>query len=214
MLREGYGYEIVVQAETEFPVSIGYWDIVRSNWLRLTRNITARFGLTMDIIKETVYHGTTTARAQSISQGGFIHSNKDIEWLGHGIYFFQYAVDAKWWAELQSKQCPEVIKADIEYTEKQLLNLDDSEQLEDLSDFYRKVLRIAKDETDLQTKFPTNDKKVLCAACNTYRKFHPDIAVTKYTFSKARSGYLYHQNQLQVCITENEVVKRLSYLEV
>ena len=72
----------------------------------------------MDIIKETVYHGTTTARAQSISQGGFIHSNKDIEWLGHGIYFFQYAVDAKWWAELQSKQCPEVIKADIEYTEK------------------------------------------------------------------------------------------------
>lgn len=24
LLREGYGYEIVVQAETEFPVSVGY----------------------------------------------------------------------------------------------------------------------------------------------------------------------------------------------
>lgn len=173
----------------------------------------------MDIIKETVYHGTTSERAQSILQKGFIPSSKNVEWLGSGIYFFQYAIDAKWWANLQigkraaKKHQPKVIKAEIAYSEEQLLNLDDAEQLKDLSDFYRKVIRITEDEKNLQMRFPTIDKKIWCAACNTYRRFHPDIVVTKYTFSKARCGYIYHQNQLQICISDDGIIKNLSYLE-
>lgn len=46
------------------------------------------------------YHGTTVSRAERIAEtGAFIPSRNDYDWLGHGIYFWEYAPGRAWhWA--------------------------------------------------------------------------------------------------------------------
>jgi hypothetical protein len=52
------------------------------------------------------YHGTTRARALAIVSGeaAFVPANNAFDWLGHGIYFGEYAPRQAWeWAEKRHK---------------------------------------------------------------------------------------------------------------
>jgi hypothetical protein len=53
------------------------------------------------------YHGTRLSTALEIvtRRGGFRRSQNEDDWLGHGIYFWEYAPQqALWWAERRRKQ--------------------------------------------------------------------------------------------------------------
>jgi hypothetical protein len=60
------------------------------------------------------YHGTSTARADTILSEGFRASDNDYDWLGTGIYFFQDAPQrARQWAIQQYPDNPAVICSHI-----------------------------------------------------------------------------------------------------
>ncbi len=62
------------------------------------------------------YHGTTVATAKRLVDGGdFLPSNKTFEWLGKGIYFWEYAPKQAWWwtADLRGNARPAVVGAMI-----------------------------------------------------------------------------------------------------
>src|SRR3954469_25733504 len=53
------------------------------------------------------YHGTRLSVALDIvnRRRGFSHSRNRDDWLGHGIYFWEYAPSqARWWAERRQKR--------------------------------------------------------------------------------------------------------------
>lgn len=174
----------------------------------------------MDIIKETVYHGTTSERAQSILQKGFIPSSKNVEWLGHGVYFFKYREDAKWWAKDQTKlqrnegQSAVVIEAPLAYRMEQLLDLDDRAQLQSFAQFWDDCLQSTEKTKLIRADFNKQRKRVWCAACNLYREAHPDIIIIKYTFHWNSGAYIYFPNQQQLCVSDDKIIGNLSISEV
>jgi hypothetical protein len=61
------------------------------------------------------YHGTSKQKASIILLQGFRISDKDYDWLGEGVYFFQDApYRAMQWATQQYPQDPAVIRALIQ----------------------------------------------------------------------------------------------------
>ena len=62
------------------------------------------------------YHGTTAAAADRLVDGGeFTPSSKIYEWLGKGVYFWEYAPRQAWWwtKELRRNSRPAVVGAMI-----------------------------------------------------------------------------------------------------
>lgn len=61
------------------------------------------------------YHGTDAATADDLVAGKpFGPSTNDDDWLGHGIYFWEYAPQqAWWWADRRAPKHPAVIGAMI-----------------------------------------------------------------------------------------------------
>ena len=57
-----------------------------------------------DCLNITAYHGTLADRANCIEATGFNKSNKEIEWLGYGVYFFDTLDNAKYWAIQEYKR--------------------------------------------------------------------------------------------------------------
>lgn len=62
------------------------------------------------------YHGTSKYRAARIlASGKFIPSENDFDWLGHGIYFWEYGPMRAWqWAKQKHRGEAAVIRAEIE----------------------------------------------------------------------------------------------------
>lgn len=173
----------------------------------------------MEKIRETVYHGTTRSNAGSIIEHGFLPSTKNIEWLGRGIYFFHYLGDASWWAKDQlrkpknEKETAVIISTSISFDSSRLLDLDDRRQLQAFSDAFRRYLEITAKESGLQGSFSGQDKRVWCAACNVYRELHPEIAITKYTFSVSDGRFVFSPNQIQYCVSDSSIIDGMEIIE-
>ena len=62
------------------------------------------------------FHGTSDERAETILRDGeFIPSKNDYDWIGHGIYFWEYAPLRAWqWARNKYRDRAAVIEATIE----------------------------------------------------------------------------------------------------
>jgi len=61
-------------------------------------------------------HGTSVAIADRLVDGGdFKRSSRDLEWLGEGVYFWEYAPKQAWWwtRDLRSDPKPAVVGAMI-----------------------------------------------------------------------------------------------------
>jgi hypothetical protein len=62
------------------------------------------------------YHGTTVSEADRLVDGqAFKPSSKPTEWLGHGVYFWEYAPKQAWWwaREVRKHSEPAVVGAMI-----------------------------------------------------------------------------------------------------
>ena len=107
----------------------------------------------------TAYHGCSRESAERIvSQQAFLPSTRTYDWLGEGIYFWEYApYRALEWATLKCKREggePAVLQATIKLG--RCLNLLDIEAMTGLADVYASI---AKDENVGETELLRNTEQ-------------------------------------------------------
>ena len=155
------------------------------------------------------YHGTTKENAEKILlECKFIDSNKNNEWLGRGVYFFAYQDHAKWWLESRRYITKEVciLFASLEYTDSQLLDLDNPAKLKEVEDILAEAVSMSKpfQKKNVNLSFKSYYEQ-LCVACNTIKSLFPEIGIIIYTFSQKRvgknSGFRF--NQRQICVIKS-----------
>lgn len=163
------------------------------------------------------YHGTTQENANRIvSEQAFQDSVKDNEWLGHGVYFFAYLGHAKWWVGAWRYRGMEtsILKAALEFTDEQLLDLDDPEQFMLAEDVVKEAIRVASDSGDLQygaNLEKMEESKKWNFVCNTIRSICPEIGIIIYTFPTKPRFYVigYQQTQRQICVSDHSIIKEV-----
>lgn len=169
-------------------------------------------------VSTKAYHGTLQSKAKDIiEQKRFKFSTKDIEWLGHGVYFFVYKQHAVEWAKQEAdkpghkEESPCVLSAKLSYQELEFLDLDDPAQLNDVNEFMSQYLDIvSSDSSAPRFDFKTmNKKKKWCFVCNLYRRFHKNIGIIAYTFHFKTTVSGFEQNQRQLCVNRDSLISNI-----
>ena len=177
-------------------------------------------GLERDMIVNNrieAYHGTSVENAARIQAGQYFkHSKSDHEWLGHGIYFFAYRTHAEQWIkEVKKLRAGKIVTVQLEYTDRELLDLDDPAQLQALNAEVKRVYTKVQDVISVPQE--GNKKKQLeaqrkrwCFVCNLYRDLHPEIGIIFYTFSgNCIEPSLFRANQKQICVSQDHIIKEI-----
>lgn len=160
----------------------------------------------------TGFHGTLQHKAKSIIQNGFIHSKKDIEWLGFGVYFFNKKQDAEKWASLEvnkiknQESTPCVLQCSISCKDDEYFDLDNSENMSSILSDLKGVLEglVGRNSTKID-----DDRQLRCIACNYFAKKN-GIKVYAYTFPRIKNnmiGFPFVLKQRQICVKDNECIK-------
>lgn len=190
-------------------------------------------------MKEQGYHGTCKKHQYSIEHDGLDPAKcnyRNDHWLGQGVYFFDDFQKARWWASTISSHngnCGGLVyRSLIEANDKEVLNLDDTNQLDE---FFTKTMRTYETiQKECQGKMPVFDEKSCRAVFFDYYKQKNGISVTIRSFLKDFAGYttertkeeLNRQKKLikklkipflerQICVSKKECIKltRLVYNE-
>ena len=86
------------------------------------------------------YHGTSKSSAEKImQQNKFKCSTGDMQWLGTGIYFFEHANLAVWWAKTKSKKNKNIYVYNAPIVVLEVNILVNRDRFLDLSDPFRKI---------------------------------------------------------------------------
>jgi hypothetical protein len=164
------------------------------------------------------YHGTSANVADDLVNGKpFKESTSDNEWLGAGIYFWEYAPkQAWWWAKKACKKVgntatPAVVGAVIRLGN--CLDLLDPENIKVLQHSMAKMVESLKQEG---VEIPKNEriyKNLDCAVFNFYYdeiaadKDEPDIDTTRAAYVPTQSkdriweaSWIYKQTHIQICV--------------
>lgn len=162
---------------------------------------------------EKGFHGTLEYRAKSILKCGFIHSTKNTEWLGHGVYFFTDLMYARKWA-LQESEKPQnngakevVLKADISCKNENFCDLDLEENMSKLLQERKRLLLDLKGKSS--NKF--SDAEMRCIVCNWFAQKY-GIKVFAYTFPirlHNKCGFPYIEEQRQLCVNDDSCIHGL-----
>lgn len=144
------------------------------------------------------YHGCDIKTARQLLEGEpFKQSQNDYDWLGSGIYFWEFGSDRAWkFAELQAKRKdkkvdePAIVGAIIQLGD--CFDLLDTRFTKELKEFYPKYFPIlqAGGATLPKNEGKTPDKKLRkldCAVINAYLRVMED---TGQPFDTVRCGFL------------------------
>lgn len=161
------------------------------------------------------FHATSKINADNIIEDGFIiNKERKNDWLGHGIYLFQYKADARTWAEntYYTKTDPSIIKCCFEIEKEKYLDLDNPERLGEYYKYYEDLLDcLSKENQELNFK---NSKEAMCWGLNIYKE-DKKIDAIKFTFENTRTakakGYTqaikgYTYKEIQICISKNDLI--------
>lgn len=155
--------------------------------------------------KQTAYHGTSVAAAVNIrKEQHFRESEKDNEWLGRGVYFFPYRGLAQSW----TKGKGDVLTATLEYDDRELLDLDEPDQLAALNRMMKKLNKRLLDQIKIKPGDKVKDARFWCFSCNIYRELHPEVGVTSYTFSRNNplGPSRFPSNARQICVSNHRII--------
>lgn len=158
--------------------------------------------------KMTAYHGTSFEAAANIRKEQHFHkSEEDDDWLGSGVYFFPYPGLARRW----TKGKGDVLAAVLEYDDRELLDLDDPDQLEAVNRAMGKLMKTLTSQGRIRLVAVDKPQKRWCLSCNTYRDLHPEIGVISYTFPRNNptgpSGF--SGNARQICVAKDELITNI-----
>lgn len=161
------------------------------------------------------FHGTLDGKADKILSSKFIHSTKNREWLGFGVYFFGKRKDAERWAKLESDKpqnqwsLPAVLSADIITENEFFYDLDILVNMKRMVEKTRKLLEGLEGNLDM------NEAEMRCAACNFFAELY-GIKVFAYTFpSMAQNaiGFPYTRKQRQICVNDDNCIKNVQKIK-
>jgi len=165
-------------------------------------------------LKTVGYHGTKLTNANKILlEQRFIDSKRNIDWLGTGVYFFSYKNHADWWvrAPRYKGQETQILVADLEYTEEQLLDLDDPSQLQEMESIVKEIVHMDKSFTKSANISKAHMYEQYCWACNLIKSYVPEIGIIIYTFPQGRvCQYVgFKQNQRQICVSDHSIIGKI-----
>jgi hypothetical protein len=161
------------------------------------------------------YHGTRVDRAETvISSGKFVPSTNDYDWLGHGIYFWEYAPLRAWqWARAKYGNQAAVVEAQIELG--YCLDLSDIRYTEALETAYEGL-----SEAYIRTNsaLPINRGKARCLDClviNYVGKYLlPQCETVRAPFLEGEPIYagssLLTQSHMQLVVRKESTIGRVS----
>ena len=172
------------------------------------------------------YHGTLKKNAkQIVDTQKFYKSTKRTEWLGKGVYFYQYIYHAWQWADDQvrkeehkSGDSAAVLKADICIQNDHIFDLDDPAQKKELDLFFKEVLEYSQEARAIKREGKDFDHKRKCLACNLYCQANTTIQMITYTFrgrqSKANPHQeVYPQTEKQLCVKDTSIIKNIKEVD-
>lgn len=164
---------------------------------------------------EKGYHGTLDHKAEVIMRSHFIHSKKNSEWLGNGVYFFSALRDAKRWARMESEKegnesfAAAVLEADLECPENQYYDLDNRDLMNTLVGEAEELLKGLRGKS----KTKLTEAQIRCAACNWFALKH-GISIYAYTFplkiKTNNAGFPYEIKHRQLCVRKDACIRNLN----
>jgi len=162
--------------------------------------------------KISAYHGTSAKAAVRIrNEKYFRESKQDNEWLGQGVYFFYYKQHAEAWIRKRNLRPGEVLIVRLEYDDKELLDLDNPAQLNELNQELEHLDEIINDKIRVDFSGRDGLQKQWCLSCNLYRKLHPEIGIISYTFSQKFSGVSqFRSNERQLCVSKPKIITEIT----
>ena len=165
------------------------------------------------MIELNAYHGTIDEKANKIVSNKFIHSKKDNEWLGFGVYFFTEEKYARWWASMEANKkqncgsVPVVLAANIVTEEALFYDLDLQKNMVKMQEELRNVL----EKLCGKGKAKLSEAQMRCACCNFFAKKYK-IEVFAYTFPSIainEIGFPYTRKQRQLCVRYDKCITNL-----
>jgi len=161
------------------------------------------------------YHGTSTDYATSIiSSGRFRPSLGEEEWLGEGIYFFQYCGDAHWWCSgVKKLRRYTILTARISADVSRVIDLNDPEDWGNFITVRKNILGRYK---KLSNGYPRKvfDSVVIKAMKNCKPA---DVVVGSFNTNRAvaPADCNAHSGQIQICVSNHDCIEGIrAYLEV
>lgn len=168
--------------------------------------------------KITGYHGTTQSSSQTIlAEQQFKESTRSNDWLGTGAYFFAYKEHAQQWtSHSRYNGIPTtILEADLEYTQEQLLDLDDPQRLADVEEVVKEAISLSTSSDNPTTAHLKSEQETWCFACNLFRSLVPEIGITIYTFSRKVMPYSRLRiNQRQICVSDPSIITGIRIAQV
>jgi hypothetical protein len=169
------------------------------------------------------FHGTTLVAAESIVRNGFKHSEKDYDWLGDGVYFWQdgpYRA-REWalkWAVRHYGGEAAVVGAKVNLERSTLMDLIDIQWWDRLRTFYEKYLEyctrtgkgIPKQEADRLSGAHRLDRAVVNYAIDFCRKMGDSITAVRAAFIEGKLVYpssaFYDRAHVQIAVREGGLI--------
>ena len=168
-----------------------------------------------DYLNITGYHGTLADRADSIVTNGFNRSNKEIEWLGFGVYFFDSFFNAKAWALQEHNRQegnaspPVVLTVDIRTLKPDFLDLDNKDTMRFFQEELKKGYQAMFGSKHGGAPNFKDNRELRCFWCNFYTKIHPNIKVIAFTFPRiqySEFGFPSVYKKRQLCVVDNACI--------
>ncbi|MGV3043499.1 hypothetical protein [Staphylococcus rostri] len=152
------------------------------------------------------YHGTTLDNALSIVRNSdFKKSNKDNEWLGHGVYFFELYEKAEWWVSKRNK--PAIIETKILVPEKYYLDLDKPSEVDKLGEFIKFI-----EESGKKFTVKGDETQKRCAVINLYMQscgfkvISATLLSTNKKYKKQLNSIGFHRSEKQICVHDTQCI--------
>ncbi len=162
--------------------------------------------------KITCYHGTSKNNAEKIlKEQIFLESDRETDWLGRGIYFFEEKEDALWWNSHSRfiGQKMEILEVELEFPEDSWLDLDDRGTKRSVTSFVQERLR--HKPLQLQNLIEMDRYKRQCFFCNYLQNYIPEIRIRSYNFpAKFQSNNPFDfgfSTRKQFCVVEQSIIK-------
>lgn len=163
--------------------------------------------------KQTAYHGTSVAAAANIrKEQHFRNSEKDNEWLGSGVYFFRYKGHAQRWIKNRGLEPGDVLTVTLEYDDRELLDLDDPDQLEAVNREMMPLINKMRLSGGIKPGKRYGKWLHWCLVCNLYRKLHPEVGIIIYTFAQKKEpgASRFPSNERQICVSRHKIITQIT----
>ncbi len=168
------------------------------------------------------FHGTTSQVADRLVNGGaFTPGSKSYEWLGKGIYFWEYAPKQAWWwtKDHRKKTKPAVVGAMIRLGN--CLDLLDPENVKWLKDTHRDMMEKWRQAKNVSIPTNVRDKRSLDCAVLNWVNVQSDSAPTPIETCRGvfvprdkekrvwRGSWIYEEAHIQVCVRNPRTILAL-----